>query len=76
MGVRFIVVVEDGGYVVDCPALPGCVSEGKTLEESLENIREAMSLHLEGEDLKELGISPDLSVLVNLELEYATAQSS
>ena len=34
--------VEEGGYVVECPALPGCVSEGETLEEALENIKEAI----------------------------------
>jgi predicted RNase H-like HicB family nuclease len=49
------------------------VTQGKTLDEVVENIREAVSLHLEGEDLKELGISPDFSILVNMELEYAKA---
>ena len=37
MGMRFRVIVEkaeEGGYIVECPALPGCVSEGETLEES------------------------------------------
>lgn len=33
---------EDGGYVVECPAIPGCVSEGDTVEEALANIREAI----------------------------------
>jgi predicted RNase H-like HicB family nuclease len=36
-----------GGYHVSCPALPGCHSEGDTLEESIANIREAMSVYLE-----------------------------
>jgi len=49
------------------------VTQGRTLDEVVENIKEALSLHLEGEDLEELGISPDFSVLVNLELEYAKA---
>jgi predicted RNase H-like HicB family nuclease len=39
---KFKVVLEEdeevGGYVVECPALPGCVSEGDTIEEALENI--------------------------------------
>lgn len=33
---------EDGGYVATCPALPGCVSEGETKKEALENIKEAI----------------------------------
>lgn len=32
----------DGGYVVTVPALPGCVSQGDTLDEALANIREAI----------------------------------
>jgi predicted RNase H-like HicB family nuclease len=38
---------EDGVWVVECPAIPGCVSQGKTREEALENIREALALCLE-----------------------------
>ena len=38
---------EDGGYTVFVPALPGCISEGDTREEALENIREAIELYLE-----------------------------
>jgi len=37
----------DGGYFVDCPSLPGCHSEGDTVEEALDNIREAITLVLE-----------------------------
>jgi len=33
---------EDGGYSVQCPALPGCSSQGDTLEEALSNIKEAI----------------------------------
>ena len=33
---------EDGWYVVECPAIPGCVSQGKTVEEALANIKEAI----------------------------------
>jgi len=38
---------EDGGYVVICPTLPGCYSQGDTVEEALANIREAIELCLE-----------------------------
>jgi len=38
---------EDGGYTAIVPALPGCISEGDTVEEAMENIREAIELYLE-----------------------------
>lgn len=37
---------EDGFYVVECPLLEGCYSQGKTLDEALRNIREAIFLLL------------------------------
>ncbi len=47
---------EGGGFVVTCPLLNGCVSQGKTEEEALENIKDAISLYLAGiEDLKRMG---------------------
>jgi len=33
---------EDGYWVVECPSLPGCISQGKTKEEAVQNIREAI----------------------------------
>lgn len=38
---------EDGVWVIECPAIPGCVSQGKTKEEALENVRDAIKLCLE-----------------------------
>lgn len=38
---------EDGYFIAECPSLPGCVSQGKTREESIENIREAIQLYIE-----------------------------
>ena len=38
---------EDGIWIVECPAIPGCVSQGDTKEEALANIREAIALCLE-----------------------------
>jgi predicted RNase H-like HicB family nuclease len=37
---------EEGGYTVTCPTLPGCISEGDTYEEALENIKDAIGLYL------------------------------
>ena len=47
---KFKVVLEpsdEGGYTVYVPTLPGCISEGDTLEGAPENIREAIELYLE-----------------------------
>jgi predicted RNase H-like HicB family nuclease len=47
---KFKVVVheaEEGGYWANVPALPGCVSEGETMEEMLANIREAIECYLD-----------------------------
>ena len=47
---RFRVIVEvdeDGVFVAECPALPGCVSQGATRAEALDGIREAMQGYLE-----------------------------
>jgi len=38
---------EDGGYWIECPALPGCASQGETVEEALEMIKDAIEGHLE-----------------------------
>ncbi len=38
---------EDGFVVAEVPSLPGCISQGKTREEALDNVREAISLHEE-----------------------------
>jgi predicted RNase H-like HicB family nuclease len=46
---RYTVVLEqevDGGYVVSVPALPGCVSQGDTRGEAIDNIREAIDVYL------------------------------
>lgn len=38
---------EEGGYTVYVPSLPGCVSQGETVEEAMANIKEAIELYLE-----------------------------
>lgn len=43
---------EDGWVVAECPALPGCVSQGRDEKEALENIREAITAWLWAEDRK------------------------
>ena len=51
---RFKILItegEDGWLVVECPSLPGCVSQGSTMDEALENIKDAIqgSLDVLGE---------------------------
>jgi len=41
---------EGGGYTVYVPSLPGCISQGDTIEEALNNIKEATELYLEPDD--------------------------
>ncbi|MDJ0662076.1 MAG: type II toxin-antitoxin system HicB family antitoxin [Crocosphaera sp.] len=38
---------EDGYWVAQCPSLPPCISQGKTKEEAISNIQEAIELYLE-----------------------------
>ena len=55
---RQVILIPDetGGYVVEVPSLPGCYSQGETEAEALQNIKEAIELHIEdmraaGEDV-------------------------
>jgi len=62
--VKYLVTLreaEEGGYTVEVPALPGCISQGDSYEEALANIREAIVAYLaELED----GLNPDQQVLI------------
>ena len=53
---RFTVVlladVESGGYTVLVPSLPGCVTDGETIEDALASASEAISLYIHGEDVE------------------------
>jgi predicted RNase H-like HicB family nuclease len=58
----------DKQYVAECLDLP-VVTEAPTLDELAVNIREAIALHLEDEDLTELGLAADPTILATMELE-------
>lgn len=50
MPIKFNVTIdrdEDGAWITECPAIPGCVSQGQTKDEALVNIQEAIALCLE-----------------------------
>jgi predicted RNase H-like HicB family nuclease len=55
---------EEGGFTVYVPSLPGCVSEGETEQESMQNIREAIELYLEPVDDDLAGIGKDVREIV------------
>jgi predicted RNase H-like HicB family nuclease len=50
---------ESGTWVAEVPSLPGCVSQGRTKEEAVRNIREAIELHLEALLAHQRPIPPD-----------------
>ena len=57
VAMKLYVVLEkqdEGGYTVYVPNLPGCISEGETKEEAIENIKEAISLYVEEVGKKEI----------------------
>jgi len=66
--IQFKIYKGEKYFVAEGLDLP-IVTQGRTIDETVKNIREALSLHLEGEDLSELDIGPNSSVLVNFELE-------
>ena len=52
---------EDGVFIAECPALPGCVSQGKTREEAVANIREAIDCYLESLQQHDEPIPPPIT---------------
>jgi len=68
--IQFTIQKGDKYYTASGVDLP-IVTQGKTLDELTRNIKEAVDLHLEGEDLEELGLVKEPSVLVNYEIPQA-----
>ncbi len=72
---------EDGRYVAECTDLPGCLSEGETLEEAMENISEAIigclksRLKIAGEKLKLPSFGQKLDISIDV-TESTHAQAS
>jgi len=55
-------------YVAECMEI-AVVTQGKTLDETMANLQEAVALHLEDEDLVDFDLAPNPSLLVTFELE-------
>ena len=58
----------DRYYVAECLEI-AVVTQGVSIDETIANLREAVSLHLEGEDLSEFGLAPNPTLLVTMEVE-------
>lgn len=68
---RFKIVLEaseEGGYTAYVPSLPGCISEGETVEEALKNIREAIELYLEPVEDDLIPVMAEAAVVEEIEL--------
>lgn len=59
---RQVILIPDetGGYVVKVPSLPGCYSQGESVDEALANVKEAIELHIE--DMQAAGEEVPLDV--------------
>jgi predicted RNase H-like HicB family nuclease len=64
---------ESGWVIAECPSLPGCCSQGRTREEALDNIQEAMELWLEVEAEKQDGPLPQPVIVELAEIELPRA---
>ena len=51
---------EDGIYVAEVPALPGCISQGKTRDEAVKNIKEAITVYLESLEAHDEPVPPPI----------------
>jgi len=63
---RFSIVVErdeDGVYIASCPALQGCYTQGDTYDEAVENLKDAIRLHIEAR--REVGESIPIEAVVD-----------
>jgi len=61
---KFRVIIEpdeDGVYVAECPTLPGCVSQGRTRDEAIANIRDAIAGYLRSLDKHGDPVPPPIS---------------
>ncbi len=59
-------------YIGECAEI-SVVTQGKTVDETIVNLKEAVNLHLEGENLEELGLSPQPNLLIIMEEEVSVA---
>ncbi len=66
---------DEGGFVAECVEIP-VVTQGRTMDETIKNLQEAVGLHLEDEDLHELGFSRRPTLIVTMEVEPTYAATA
>ena len=66
---------DEKGFVAECMEI-AVVTQGTTIDETIHNLREAVALHLEGENLAELGLRERPVLVVTMEIEPAYAEAS
>jgi predicted RNase H-like HicB family nuclease len=57
---------ENGDWIAEVPSLPGCVSDGKTREEALENVKEAIDLYIESLEARCKPVPEDYPATIEL----------
>ena len=65
---------EEFGFVAECLEIP-VVTQGDTLDEVAQNLQEAVTLHLEGENLRDLGLVDHPTILITFEIDPLCASA-
>ncbi|MDL1971119.1 MAG: type II toxin-antitoxin system HicB family antitoxin [Candidatus Desulfofervidaceae bacterium] len=67
---KYTIIIEkaNGNYSAYCPDLPGCIATGKTVEETIQNMREAIKFHLEGLKAENMPIPESRSMVYQVEV--------
>lgn len=68
-----VIVRHDGTYYNAEGVELDVFTQGKTLDEVVDNIRKAIAVHLEDENLEEFGLAPEPSILIMFEVDIARA---
>ena len=66
---------DESGFVAECVEI-AAVTQGRTLDETVSNLREAVALHLEGEKAADFGLRERPTLLVTMEIEPSYAQAT
>lgn len=65
---------EESGFVAECVEI-AVVTQGKTLDETIRNLQEAIALHMEGENAADFGLRNHPALVVTMEIEPSYAQA-
>lgn len=66
--IKAIIRRGDTHYIGECVEI-AVVTQGKTLDETVENLQEAVSLHLDGENLTEMGLAPNPTLILTMKVD-------